>query len=136
MLRIIFGFTPDATNILGLQRLSFWTGIHLAFVVISTCLPLFRSYLPGRDGVFFKNARHVYQSVSRWRLLLTKNSNGTGTGTGSDAIASGVEYPVTYIKMNEKEKSSAPSVDQFPLTQVSMMSDVERLGRSEYHRQD
>lgn len=133
MLRIIFGFTPDATNILGLQRLSFWTGIHLAFVVISTCLPLFRSFLPGRDGVFFKSARHVYQSVSRWRLLSTRDSNGTGTG--SEAIASGAEYPATYIKMNDKNKSSAPSVDQVPLTQVSMMSDVERLGRSEYHRQ-
>jgi hypothetical protein len=134
MLRIIFGFTPDATNILGLQRLSFWTGIHLAFVVISTCLPLFRSLLPGRDGIFFKNARHVYQSVSRWRLLSTRNSNGTGTGP--DAIASGADYPTTYIKMNDKNKSSTPSVDQVPLTQVSMMSDVERLGRCEYHRQD
>lgn len=37
--------------------------------------------------------------------------------------------------MNDKNKSSEPSVDQVPPTQISMMLNVERLGRSEYYLQ-
>lgn len=47
------------------------------------------------------------------------------------------ELKITHsrTRMNDKNKSSEPSVDQVPPTQISMMLNVERLGRSEYYLQ-
>jgi hypothetical protein len=129
MLRIIFGYTPDQGSILGLSRLSFWTGFHLAFVVISTCLPLFRSYLPTADTLVRLRAHYLYNSVSG---LLRRTKTSSSVSHAKDGSMES-PFPV-YTASRDKSKKTKSSVDEIPLTNISVISEVERFGRSEYHQ--
>jgi hypothetical protein len=127
IIRMIFGYNPhnEDKGITSLARLSVWTGLHLGFGIICACMPVFRTYLPRKDGPINSGLRRLFGTVSGW---LGRHSSISGSRSSRPQLPSFVHrYP-------EKTATKKSSADELPLTKISVLSEVEVLGAAEYHR--
>jgi hypothetical protein len=124
ILRMVFSYDPKGGGVLSLEQLSIWTGLHLGFGIICACLPVFRVYLPKDDGLINTTLKRLYTTVTTHFYRFSRKYSSSGY---SDPTLP------SFVRPNRVEDVKLLSTDELPLTEFSVVSEVERLGGAEYH---